>query len=300
MNEEIDPVERLVKLAGRRPRPDAELTARVRQAVHDEWQEEVRGRSRKKMFAAAAAVVFVVMGAAYFALRPKPSPVIATEIVARVQTISGSTAVSAGQMIRSGETLELPAGAVASLDWNGVTLRVDGGTRVRLDGRDAASLESGAVFIATEGASRLTVHTRYGDVRDIGTRFEVRMRDETVRVRVREGLVSMRGVKAGAGTEIRATKAHLSQHEIAVAGDEWSWIERAAPPVILGGKTLGEVVQLVAREKGLALEWKNSTRRDAQLHGNMALGIDEALDAATAATGATYSINGQRLIVSAR
>src|SRR6185436_7133512 len=45
-----------------------------------------------------------------------------------------------------------------------------------------------AIYYANEttGAA-ITIHTPFGDVRDVGTRFEVRLRDDALRVRVRDG-----------------------------------------------------------------------------------------------------------------
>ena len=63
-----DAVAKLVRLAGARPRPDAELTARVREAVHEEWQLVTR-RRRFVRYGIGAAIAATL--AAVLLLRPQ-------------------------------------------------------------------------------------------------------------------------------------------------------------------------------------------------------------------------------------
>jgi ferric-dicitrate binding protein FerR (iron transport regulator) len=201
------------------------------------------------------------------------------------------------------ETAELrelttPGDATTSVEWNGGTLRLDRETHLRFDGPRTATLLRGAMYYAndTPGAA-VTIHTPFGDVRDVGTRFEIRLRDDALRVRVRDGAVIVRDTTAHAGTELVASRTSVTSRTIATSGEEWAWIENAAPPIVLEGKSLDEVLRRVAIEKGLTLQ-RNGP--DQTLHGEMPLSVSEALDAATAAAGVTYRIEGDRLIVRGR
>jgi ferric-dicitrate binding protein FerR (iron transport regulator) len=275
MNEEYDDtVAKLVRMAGRRPQMDPERMARVREAVHGEWQ---RGITRKRQWryglATAAAIAATVAGV--LLLRPE------AEIRPRITLVA--------------RQLETQSN-FASHDWNGATLRLDANTRVILAG-DTATLERGAIYYSSERSTeRIRISTPLGDVRDVGTQFEVRLDPGTLRVRVREGVVELRGTTAGAGTQLIATATTLTQQPIAVHGDTWSWVERAAPPIALEGQTLGSIVDRIAREKGLRVRWQTAAR-DVILHGNVPLTIDEALDAATAAAGVSYRVEGDELVV---
>jgi ferric-dicitrate binding protein FerR (iron transport regulator) len=275
MNEENDDtVAKLVRMAGRRPQMDPERMARVREAVHDEWQ---RGVTRKRRWrygiATAAAIAATVAGV--LLLRPEVEAPPRITLVAR--------------MLQTGSNF-------ASHDWNGATLRLDANTRV-IVADDVATLERGAIYYSSEGSTkRVRISTPLGDVRDVGTQFEVRLDPDTLRVRVREGLVDLRGTTAGAGTQLTATWTTLTQQPIAIHGDTWSWVERAAPPIALEGQTLGSVIGRIAREKGLRVRW-HTAARDVVLHGNVPLTIDEALDAATAAAGVSYRVEGDELVV---
>jgi len=300
-DEENDPVATLIRMAGRRPGVDGERTARVRAAVKQEWRGTLR-RRRWTRIGAAAAIAATVGGVLLFRSTPKPVAPALAPIVAHIQAVHGTTALRAASELRAGAELQIPPGASASLDWNGATLRLDAGTRLRLDGRDVATLQEGAVYYAADaGRAAVTLHTPLGDVRDVGTRFEVRLREDGVVVRVREGAAMFRGRTARARSELLATATSIEERSIATSGAAWSWIEEAAPPIALEGKTLEEVLRYVAAEKGLALAWSSGEgARAIRLHGDVPLTAGEALDAATAAAGVRYRIDGDRLLVGRR
>lgn len=269
---EKDPIAALVRLAGRRAEVNQERTARVRAAVVNEWRAAVR-RRRWTRVAVAAAVAATIGGV--MLTRPSTEPV--SPVVAPVVA---------------------PVGMPAAVAWDAGTLRMQPGTQFRIDAPRVATLLRGAIYYANEtpGVS-VTIHTPFGDVRDIGTRFELRVSDDAVRVRVRDGAVVLRNKTARAGTELLATRTSIVQRTIATSGEEWAWIENAAPPIVLEGKTLDQVLRLIAIEKGLTLERSGP---DQTLHGDLPLPVSEALDAATVAAGVTYRIEGDRLIVRGR
>ena len=268
MNDETkDPIAELIRAAGKRPHVDAERMARVRAAVHDEWTAQQVRKRRIRLFAAACFLA-ILGGTAIYRLLPARAVPVAVY-----------------------ETAALPA----SFDLDLGTLRLERGTRVTRAEGDALTLERGMIFVATSGATSLVVHTPFGDVRDIGTQFEVRLSPHDVQVRVREGLVELRGERASAGESLLATSSNVQKSRDA---NDWEWVERAAPPIRLEGATLADVLRRVAREKGLALDWHaDPARRNVVLRGNEPFTPSEALDAATAAAGVRYRIEGNRLVI---
>jgi ferric-dicitrate binding protein FerR (iron transport regulator) len=280
-NDEKDPVATLVRLAGRRPEVDAERTARVRAAVANQWRATTR-RRRWTRVAVAAAIAATVGGV--MLTRPRTEPPAAV-----VKPVAQTAKV---------RDLTTPDDATTSVQWNGGTLRLDRGTQLRFDAARTATLLRGAIYYANDAPGvAVTIRTPFGDVRDVGTRFEVRLGEDAVRVRVRAGAVIVRGTTARAGTELVAGRTSTASRTISTSGEEWAWIENAAPPIVLEGKSLDEVLQRIAIEKGLTLERDGP---DQMLHGNVPLSVGEALDAATAAAGVTYRIEGDRLIVRGR
>jgi ferric-dicitrate binding protein FerR (iron transport regulator) len=276
---ENDPIATLVRLAGRRPGVDVERTARVRAAVANEWRASLR-RKRWTRVAIAAGIAAGIAGVMLTRPRTGPSTPPFVETTAAVRELT------------------TPGDATQSIEWNGGTLRLDRETQLRLDGARAATLLRGTVYYANDRPGvGVTIHTPFGDVRDVGTRFEIRLRDDALRVRVRDGAVIVRDTTAHAGTELVANRTSVTARTIATSGEDWAWIENAAPPIVLEGKSLDEVLRRIAIEKGLTLQRGGP---DQTLHGEVPLSVSEALDAATAAAGVTYRIEGDRLIVRGR
>jgi ferric-dicitrate binding protein FerR (iron transport regulator) len=284
----------LLRLAGPRPRVSDERAARVRAAVHAEWKRSAQKRTAAwSLGIAAAAILVVVLFLPRTPQRPTP---IATKpaIVAQAQ-VPPYTKIAAATWIETQKN-------TLSLDWNGATLRLDAGTRLRVDSARAATLERGAIYFDGE-KSGVVIHTALGDVRDVGTRFEVRLADRTLRIRVRSGRVDLqRGRQsyiADAATELVAFRERVERNAIAISGADWAWIENAAPPLRLEGLSLREAVTRVAREKGLRVEL-HDVDGTARLHGSVDFTPDEALEAATAATSSSYRIQNGTLIVRKR
>jgi len=297
MSEEIeDPIAELIRLAGPRPRVSDERMARVRAEVHEEWQRGLRKRTRVRRFSLAAVAAAAVIAIVLLVPRERVTPAAPPAIVAVVQAVHGTTNV-AGKLT-AGTLVETLAGSAVSLDWNGATLRLGEGTRVRLDSARAAMLERGSIYFDGH-ESGVVIRTKLGDVRDIGTRFEVRLSGETLRVRVREGRVDFRGEIAEAATELIADRDSVQKNAIAISGAEWKWIEDAAPPLRLEGLTLQDALARIAREKGLRLELRG-VDGTVRLHGDVEFTTNEALDAATAATDVSYRIQHDTLVVSGR
>jgi len=180
MNEERnhDEIATLIRLAGRRTPVSEERAARVREAVHAEWLKAARQRTRIRLFAAAAAMAAVVFAGRLVQQTTRIAPVPAAAQVRVFRTEAG----------------------FASLDWNGVALRLDKATQIRIVSAQALILDRGALYFDGDHARR-EVRTRFGTVRDVGTRFEVRTGD-VLHVRVRDGRVDFRGEAVDAGTEL--------------------------------------------------------------------------------------------------
>jgi ferric-dicitrate binding protein FerR (iron transport regulator) len=296
-----DAIAALVRLAGRRTPVPEDAAARVRAAVHDEWMQTIGRRKRTRWIGSVAAVAAaaVIVVVTRMTTSPQPVPVTPRVVVAGGQTN--------GAVIFANDIYEVANGNTASLAWGNATLRLDGGTRVRIASPSELTLERGAVYVDSNGAGVL-VRTPMGNVRDIGTQFEVRLTTDRMRVRVREGRVDLqRGAAthtAGPGVELDAdARGGVTPHSIARTGAEWEWVLRAAPPMHLDGRTLSEVVASVTRDQGLKPVWLDKTAQNAatmRLHGDVPLTPAEALDTALVASGLTSRVDGDRLIIKRR
>jgi ferric-dicitrate binding protein FerR (iron transport regulator) len=295
-----DAIAALVRLAGRRPPVPEDAARRVREAVHDEWMQTISRRRRTRWIGSAAAVAAAVVTVVVLRMMPStPLPAPQRVVVAGGQTN--------GAVIFANDAYEVANGSTASLVWGNATLRLDGGTRIRIASLTELSLERGAVYVDSK-YSGVLIRTPIGSVRDIGTQFEVRLAADRMRVRVREGRVALQhgGAthSAVAGIELDAdARGGVTQHSIAKNGAEWDWVLRAAPPIHLDGRTLAEVVASVTRDQGVKPVWSDAAARSAasmRLHGDVPLTPAEALDTALVASGLTSRTDGDRLIITRR
>lgn len=309
IRQEDEQLATLLRLAGPRPAVQPQISARVRDVVHGEWQETLRRRGRTRVLAwsgvaaAAAAVVLLT-------LLNRPAVVTAPpEQIASVQIVHGTTSVRAGDTVAVGSIVSTSSDSFVTLQLrNGGSLRVASDSRLRIGTGDSVRLEQGAIYFAsTPLGSPIAIDTRFGTVRDVGTAFEVRVDAHALRVRVREGAIELQRnggrERAGAGVELLAEPKKVARSPIATTGAEWGWVLAAAPPIVLDGNARG-ILTAIAREKGLTLMFADRRLADRvasiSLHDHIPLTPDEALDAATVAADLSYRVDGNALIINRR
>lgn len=319
---DVDPIARLLEQAGPRPAAPGEREARVQKTVRAHWRAEVDVASRRRRLAwaavslAAAAAVAVVIGRGWWSqgIRP-PGP---EESIATLLRAEGSVHLADGGLLKSGDTLapggEIETGpdgrAALSLS-DGSSLRLDTGTRVRLAAGPVLVLDRGSVYIDSgTGQPRrafLEVRTRMGVVRDIGTQFEVRLREDELWVSVREGLATLaragRSFAAPAGTRLVAGAAGgVESRALPVLGPEWDWVLAIAPEFRIEGRTLGEYLDWLSRETGWRVQFADpSIARNAPtiiLHGSVAgLRPDETPPAVLPTCGLRHRLSDSTLVI---
>jgi nitrite reductase/ring-hydroxylating ferredoxin subunit len=327
MTDHQDEVERLLRLAGPREAVPEERTARVRAAVHAEWQRHTRARARRHAVAwalaataaAAAAIVLVTQ----LGVR-RGAPVAPAEIVATAQTVTGSVhvvsaqadhasapiALGSGDPIRSGDRIETTNGLAAFSLRAGGAIRLDKGTTVRLVTRSVVALDAGAIYIDSGTDSRddgLEIRTTSGVVRDIGTQFEVRLMTSGVRVRVRTGSVRLsRGAEAHEarpGDElILGVNGTLARSYVPPYGTEWAWAAPLAPVFELEGRSTRDFLDWVARENGWRVTYSDhaaeEVARIAIPQGSIrGLAVEDALTVVLSASGLVHRIEGGSLTI---
>lgn len=324
-----DEVARLVRLAGPTGSigPIAvERVARVRTAVHGAWRDEYVVRTRRRRLRVAvllAAAASIVIALAIWGPIPTPAPV--PVLVAHIDQATGSPApgfsFGAGDAVTSGSTVTTSAGTLAITLTSGVHLRLDASSTARVDSTTDVALERGAVYVDSAGAHPtqpgafpISIHTPAGLVRDLGTRFEVRLAGAGMRIRVRDGqlrVTDANGVdtRAGAGEELfsrpEGSDRSISRRPIAVTGSEWAWAERAAPPFSVEGKTLGAFLDWVSREGAWTVTFADrrfsEAARATVLHGRpdllKGLTPTEALDIVLPTCRLRHLIDGHRVVI---
>jgi FecR protein len=304
----------LLRLAGARPAIPADVKERVHEAVRVRWQQSVRSRVYKRRifaFALPAAALFClyVFGMHFIVSGiPKSVP------LGFVENLNGSVFISADpkngstRPLVKGETLmtgaRLETGDSSRLLFHvlgGGTFRLDVKSRLYLKSESSLVLDRGRVYIDSEKRNHhFVLLTDMGAVRDIGTQFEVQMNPGTIRIRVREGLVSLdrssTSNPASEGTELSMDRrGKTSVRNIPKYGPQWDWLSEVAPTFHMEGQTLMEFLKWVSRENGWTLKFENpkiqQTAFKTVLHGSLnGISPQETPDVVLPVCGLSYSL----------
>jgi ferric-dicitrate binding protein FerR (iron transport regulator) len=287
MNRPIDPrpddsnLEQLLRETGARAAPPADLMREVHDAVHNEWQDMVAQRSRRRrvrMFATAATVAVAAVLTGAVLMRNAGPP----QMLAQVERLDGTATRDAGLLhaahplaaddaIYVGDEVTTTRGTRAAFKVSaGFSLRLDSNSTIRLVATDRVLLEKGALYIDVPpkhgAAADFIVNTRVGAVRHLGTQYEVREVADGVRVSVREGRVAIDkdGVLyAGeAGEQISVNEnGSVERARLAPSDSQWQWVARVAPAFDIENRSLVQFLDWLARETGHPIEYATAQAR---------------------------------------
>ncbi|HET8947041.1 MAG TPA: FecR family protein, partial [Candidatus Polarisedimenticolia bacterium] len=306
------------------PAVPAERAARVKEAVRAEWRAATaapargvitpapaRGLAFTRRFAALAAVLLAAVAIPLLrGWRPFPQP---AATLARVEI--GSPALPAGTMLSSGALLETRDGDRLALRLaSGHSVRLDTGSRARLVSAGILELLEGAIYVDSGAPSpagaagrAVDIRTPAGTVQDIGTQFEVRLADAAVRVRVREGMVTLRRtagpVEVQAGRELLiGPDGRASEAAIEDPGTAWAWTGEVAPMMAIDGRSLGEFLDWFGRERGLTIRYADAdlaaSAPGIRLSGSIeGMTLDEALASVLSISGLSHRLEGSTLSI---
>jgi ferric-dicitrate binding protein FerR (iron transport regulator) len=262
--------------------------------VHREWQAVVatRRRRRTRIYAIAASVaalacVGLVLAVGASAPAPQIAQVaqVAGHVTRDAGWLSRARQLTSNGVVHEGEQIvSQPQGFAALALNNGIRLNLDESSSVRFAAPDRVVLERGAVFVVTNGAAHstaFTVATERGNVRHLGTQYEVRTVERDVHVSVREGRVIVEangalheGV-AGERLQIAASGA-LLRTALAANGDVWTRWRGSLPdlaPFDIEAQSLHAFLDWFVRETGRRVEFASpeaaALARTTILHGSI-------------------------------
>jgi ferric-dicitrate binding protein FerR (iron transport regulator) len=316
-------IETLIRLAGEREMPSHQATLRAREAAERSWQRMLKERPRSRVrvpLALAATLALVLTGWYAWTQREAAQPPV---IVARVAAVDGGARIQRGRAWRSatpnselaaGTILQTDGGRTAAAIANALSLRLDHDTRLRFDAADHVTLLRGALYVDSGGLGLgppLTIGTPAGEVRHIGTQFQVEVSGDSTRIRVREGRVALRRddaiartVAAGDALEVRGDEEHW-QHGLPTFGPAWEWSAVLAPALTIEDRPLAEFLAWMAREHGWQLHFGDELQqRHAQeihLHGSLeGLDAEAMLERVALVTGVPLAVDAGVLWVGPR
>lgn len=260
----------LLREAGARAAPPANVVNDVRLVVFKEWQQLVQQRRRTRFvryglaasMAAAVIAVLVVMQS----MPPHGEPV---ATVARVDGVLQMGAPGGeewqpalpGVSLPRDVVLRTEEGTRAALDMHGLSVRIDSGSLVRLERSDRITLDRGALYVDSgatpqSAASRLlAVDTLYGSVQHVGTQYALRVLQHGLSVSIREGRVQIdrdgRTYAGAAGEHIMVPREGAIQRGATTPQDpEWQWAMTVAPGFLIEHRPLSQFLDWVSRETG--------------------------------------------------
>jgi ferric-dicitrate binding protein FerR (iron transport regulator) len=301
-------IEELLRRVGAREEPAAEVMSEVQREVYAEWRAMLAERShRRRTFAygVAASVAFLAIIAVATLRFIAP----ADDVVATIALIDGPAqveprdaapqALRVGDLVVAGSTLRTDASSRLALDVSeGVSVRMDRDSIVQVAATDRLVLSAGAVYVdARPGGSRrdeLVIETRAGDVRHLGTQYQVRQTTRAVEVSIREGRIGVANANgdavASAGEQLRImSDGSIERTTITPSDPRWQWASQAAPLFEIDNQTLAAFLDWVARETGRTIVYASpqaqSTAETVRLRGSIAgLDPDAALTAVLSTT----------------
>jgi ferric-dicitrate binding protein FerR (iron transport regulator) len=329
---EDEAVARLLAATGARPQPSDEARARVRAAVEAEWrarrpavaQAETRSRpgrlrSLTTGWALAAAMV-ASLGLVWLMQARGPSAV----QVAAIERVDGTVqlqrgrrgdavAMVAGQPLLAGDRIQTgERGRLVLRSAAGIELRLDHDSRLAWAAPDAVRLTAGAAYVDADAAgattSRLVIETPAGEVRHLGTRYQVRVLERGIEVAVREGRVRVDSghepVIGRAGERLTVANGLVSRTTIAATATEWQWAELLAGSFAIEGRSLQEFLHWVERETGREVVFRSEAAREAAertvLRGSVdGLTPSAAIEAVLPTTGLEWRTEDERLLIGA-
>lgn len=322
MDTEKDIVESLIRTAGKRAEPPEDAYLQVLAAATTAFREKTARRHERQwvLWAGAAAVLTLAL-ALMFQWTP---PSAERAELARVVRVIGSAEQATGDVwqplgetqapLTGGTKLRTLAGGRAVLMLQGGTsLRLAAETEVMLDAPGRLYVRQGMIYVDSgpgTRTARLEIVTPAGTARDLGTQFELQVAGAALRLRVREGSVSIdRGggpVTGIAGDQISIdVLGAVERASIAADAVEWRWAEDLAPTPDIDGQPAAALIAWVARETGRRLRYESPDveQRAATviLHGNIRhLEPLAALDAMLATTDLEYVVDGDTMEIRAR
>jgi len=271
-----DMVEALIRAGGRRADPPADAYRAVFEAAERTLHAKLARRRRWRVgawLAAAAGLGALAVGLGPSLLRTGSD----TTVVARVDRVQAVVRwrqagehtwvalASLRRQLTSGGTLRTAADSGVGLLYSGgLSLRLGASSEIELTDATHVTLRNGTLYLATGDGqpARLEIVTPIGRVHHVGTQFELKYHEPTLRLRVREGSVEIdtpaQQLVAVAGEELTVgTSGDVERQEIASDDPDWRWVESLVPVPDFDGRSAHALLEWAARETGHRLVYAN-------------------------------------------
>ena len=262
-----DNVETLLRKAGKRSAPDVDLTEEIKSATRKAWQETVEKRRKlrvRRLGIASGIAASLLFGVIFSFQNWVQQP--GYEYIAQFTNVSGDIRIngetSSALNISPGDTLTAGKNALMSVVMNnGITLLANENTELEMLSEERIFLVKGRIYFdSADSASSLVIDTRLGQVKDIGTQYELLSDGTDLKVSMREGETSLslpdgKSIRAtskgGSGDVVEvSSNGSVERSTIGINDTYWDWISDSHDDINLEGKSLYEVISLASRITG--------------------------------------------------
>jgi len=306
-----DTVSTLMNLAGPRSAIPVDIEKRVYGTVHQHWRSATKTR-RIRQWAVPASLAATILLVFAFGIR---TPDIAPQTIGTIAFVVGEPGstnqeFNIGDAVFAGNNIETGSDAGVSITLaDAISVRIAGGSSVRLDKADEITLLQGRIY-ADSGERiyrdrHLTINTPNGSATDIGTQFSVTSEGDRMSVAVREGRVDVSHeqsvITAEAGNKVvLQTGTDVVIDQVAPYDPSWNWASSLAPDFDIRNRSLLDFLKWAARETGKTLQFTNDDVRMAAMRTQVVGSIsnftpNEAVEAVLSTTQFDYEIDEQSI-----
>lgn len=316
-------LEELFRHVSSRERAPQSVEREIREALHDEWTQQVRQRRTRRRVASWAIAAAVVLAVFVFTgLFRQPVPDVQRPLLASVEKKTGDVFLQEpdgrafGQLdsrqISAGNELFTTQDSRIALSWvNGESVRLDQNSRVALISSTEIELLSGKVYIDSAGVrvkgKAFRILTPSGPVSHIGTQYITAIVGHDVTISVREGEVAVgsgedKSIAVPGQKLLVSNDGKKSITTIPTYGEDWLWAEAVAPQFNMEGRTLKDLLDWVGRETGRKIEYDSASSEIAaaqtRMHGNIDLEPLRAMELMLQTSDLTHEIKDGVILVS--
>jgi len=317
-----DTLAALLRAAGRRPEPPAEVREHVLAASRIAWRRAVALRRRRRItWALAASVLVAAGGLSLWSIHPARTmqPIATLDLSLGAIEVFDSKAEQwitphdDTKLLTAGTRLRTRDGAKVALRLaDGAVLRVAPSTELTLAQPHRVELLRGTLYAHNRGQRPVVIATPLGTVIDVGTQFEVHVDGASLRTRVRSGSVRLETeggvpVYCNAGEQLSLESGRSPAiAPFAPADDYWSWMAPLTSPPSIEGLPLRTFLTWAAEELGRSLRFATpaieARAEQVRLHGSVDdLTPLQALDIVLAGTSLSYVLpDDGTMLVTAR
>jgi ferric-dicitrate binding protein FerR (iron transport regulator) len=291
-------------------------------AAHETFRLKTARRRERiwGLWAGAAAGLVIAVALAYRWVLPVVQP----HELGRIARIAGEVEVATGdrwrpavegrERLAAGARIRARADGRAAITLAaGESLRIAPDSEVMFDAPGRLYLQRGTVYVDSgprPARAGIEIVTPAGTARDLGTQFELHIAGAALRLRVREGAVTIdrggRSLTGKAGEEVSIDGLGSVQRSMISPSDPaWQWAEAIAPMPDMDGQPASALIAWVARETGRRLHYESPMveHRAASviLHGEIRhLAPMEALEAMLATTDLWVELDGDTMEIRSR